>query len=49
MSRIQNERTKLTATWVNALGSGTIVIGGLTPTATLINGPAPKRAKRARE
>lgn len=34
----EDERTKLTATWLNTLASGTILIGLVTPVAALIYG-----------
>ena len=38
MSLIENERLKLTATGLNTLASGSIVIGVITPTAVAIYG-----------
>lgn len=40
MSLIQNERTKLTATWLNTLGSAAIVVGVVTPAAGAVYGLA---------
>jgi dipeptide/tripeptide permease len=40
LSLIYNEKTKLTATWLNALASGSVLVGVVTPTAAVIYGPA---------
>jgi hypothetical protein len=39
MNLVHNEKTKLTATWINVLGSGSLLIGVVTPTAAVIYGP----------
>jgi uncharacterized membrane protein len=36
MTQIQNERTKLTANWLNALASGVIVTGVVAPSVALL-------------
>jgi hypothetical protein len=36
MSLIHNERTKLTATWFNTLGSGCVITGFVAPTIALL-------------
>lgn len=36
MSLIQNERTKLTANWLNAMASGVIVTGVVAPSIALL-------------
>jgi hypothetical protein len=36
MSLIQNERTKLTANWLNAMASGVIVTGVVAPSIALM-------------
>lgn len=39
MSLVHNEKTKLTATWLNTLASGSLLVGVVTPTAAVIYGP----------
>lgn len=39
MSLVHNEKTKLTATWMNTLASGSLLVGVVTPTAAVIYGP----------
>ena len=36
MNLITNERTKLTANWMNALGSGVIITGVVAPSVALL-------------
>jgi hypothetical protein len=38
MSLIHNERWKLTATWVNAVGVGIVIAGSVTPIVALAYG-----------
>ena len=37
---VHNEKTKLTATWINSLASGSLLVGVATPTAAVIYGPS---------
>ena len=39
MSLIHNGKAKLTATWLDTLASGGILVGVPTPTAAVIHGP----------
>jgi hypothetical protein len=41
MSLIDNERVKLTATWLNTLASATATVGVLAPVASIVYGVAP--------
>lgn len=38
MSLVHNERTKLTATFINTLASACVVVGGISPLVALIYG-----------
>jgi hypothetical protein len=38
LSLIRNEQLKLTATWLNTLASGIVIVGGFTPVAALVYG-----------
>lgn len=38
MSLVHNERTKLTATWLNTLASASIAAGGISPLVAILYG-----------
>jgi hypothetical protein len=45
LSKLSEERTKLTANWLNAIASGMIVTGGVAPViAAFFNIPGPSQA-----
>ncbi|WP_267359343.1 MULTISPECIES: hypothetical protein [unclassified Methylobacterium] len=38
MSLIHNERTKLTATWLNSIAAAAVAVGGISPTIAAASG-----------
>jgi hypothetical protein len=47
LSLVQNERTKLTATWLNTLPTALVAAGAFAPLAALLYGIAELKGERA--